>query len=339
MKNPPIKCGKWSRNYLTIGSINNSLAITMTLSQLRQQLNRTLWDKYCAHSLDMQAIDSSLNARRIFTRPLDHFAIIDLPGPYTGIPFLHDLFAAIGYVKKGNDYLADKQNDFLWLAERDCEQKIAHDVLPQIVVADFRLAELPHTIRSIIEKYNKHATSPPFAALEKLIHAVELGNAHAITTCTNLILNYLNGRDWPMPTIKDYQTVRAFNELLAWVLVFGRRPNHFTLSIHLMNEFIDLADFNDFIEQEVKLSLNQEGGSIKGGAHTGIAQGSTLGVTQSIHLADGTVEIATGFVEFVWRYAVKQTLSNPPRWEEYFTGFIAQHANKVIESLWVTAAG
>lgn len=307
----------------------------MTLKQFRHQLNDALWRTYCATSTDMQAIEAALLAKGVKARPLDHYAIIDLPGPHSGIPHLHALFAALGYRKKGSDYLADKQNDFLWVAEENCESQFAHDALPQIVVADFRPAELPPPVRNIIEKYAAQTKPSPLATVLEFSKQIEQGDEAAATHCIKHITNYLTGRDWPLPTVNEFETVRAFNELLAWVLVYGRRPNHFTLSIHLMDHFNDLSDFNHFIENEVKLALNQEGGEIKGGKHTGIAQGSTTGIKQTVLLADGQVEIPTDFVEFVWRYPVVETMSQPPKWQDYFTGFIAQHANKVIESLWM----
>lgn len=306
----------------------------MTLKQLRHQLNDALWNAYRATSSDMQAIEAALTAKGIHARPLDHYAIIDLSGPNSGIPHLHALFAAIGYVKKGNDYLAEKQNDFLWVAEDNAEAQLAHDTLPQIVVADFRLEELPRSVRQVIEKYAALTAPAPLKHIQDLVKDIEAGDTQAMTTCVNLIATYLTGRDWPLPSVQEFETVREFNELLAWVLVFGRRPNHFTFSVHLMPQFNDLPDFHRFIESEVKLALNQEGGEIKGGKHTGIAQGSTTGIKQKVQLADGQVEIPTDFVEFVWRYPAADTVENPPKWQDYFTGFIAQHANKVIESLW-----
>jgi hypothetical protein len=138
--------------------------------------------------------------------------------------------------------------------------------------------------------------------------------------------------------VKEFTAVHEFNELLGWVLIFGRKPNHFTLSIHLLDYFENLNDFIQFITDEVKLTLNKEGGLIKGGKTVGIAQGSTQGQSLTVSLLDGNITIPTGFVEFVWRYPHASLPSNPhkPRlWRDYFTGFVAQHADHVIESLYV----
>src|SRR5262249_44381383 len=126
-----------------------------------------------------------------------------------------------------------------------------------------------------------------------------------------LLSHYFSGRDWPLPMIKEFNTVKEFNELLAWVLIFGRRPNHFTLSIHLLPQFANLNVFLAFISQETAFDLNQDGGIVKGGGKTGIAQGSTMGTWQKIKLQDGEITIRSDFVEFVWRYPRDNTIAQP----------------------------
>lgn len=305
------------------------------LKQLRQTVIQNLWNSYRASTAQIQSIEQGLCQRGIIKPALDHFAIIDLPGPHTGIPHLAQIFSAIGYLPQGRDYLADKQNEFLWMAEVDSIRAPAKDVLPQVVVADFWLDELPPAIRKIIEKYSSQAAPSPVRDIHKLSGRAYLGDMDAAKQIAHILSHYFSGRDWPLPTVNEFNTVKEFNELLAWVLVFGRRPNHFTLSVHLMPGFLDLAEFHRFIEDDVQLKLNREGGVMKGGAATGIAQGSTTGITEKVKLADGDVELPTGFVEFVWRYPQDPSCTKPVLWDEYFTGFIAQHANRVIESLYV----
>ncbi|MBX3708578.1 MAG: DUF1338 domain-containing protein [Gammaproteobacteria bacterium] len=304
------------------------------LKQLRQIIVQNLWETYRVTCPDMQHIEKAFKKKGIHHHVLDHFAIIDLPGPNTGIPPLSQIFSTIGYCEQGKDYLADKQNDFLWMAESDCMELPLCEVLPQVVVADFRFDEMPLEIRTIIEKYSVQAKPSPIQAIRALSQRIASGDANAMVQCSEMILHYLSGRDWPLPTTKEFYAIQDFNELLAWVLVFGRRPNHFTLSIHLLSDFTSLSDFHHFIEKEACLSLNQENGTIKGGKHVGIAQGSTSGMPQIVKLSDGEIKIPTGFIEFVWRYPNHPTCQNPTLWNEYFTGFIAQHADSVIESLY-----
>lgn len=307
------------------------------LEQLRKNIVQNLWETYNTTSFDMHRIDAALKQKGLCRTTLDHFAIIDLPGPNSGIAPLKEIFLSIGYIEQGKDYLADKQNDFLWMSEANCKELPILDVLPQVVVADFRLDEMPSEIRNIIQRYAQQAKPSPLNEIRKLIERISLGELDAIPLCTMLFVQYFRGRDWQLPTLNEFSTVREFNELLAWVLIFGRRPNHFTLSIHLLDYFQDLAEFHQFIETEVGLSLNQEGGTLKGGKSVGLAQGSTSGTPQTIDLVDGSIKIPTGFIEFIWRYPARASLQCPQRWDDYFTGFIAQHADRVIESLYTSA--
>lgn len=302
------------------------------LREIRQQIIDQLWRDYCKSNHHVKQIDAVLHAKNIRRPILDHFAIIDLPGPHTGISELDRIFKAIGYVRHGTDYLPEKQNDFAWMAECDSHTKTASQVLPQVVTADFRLEEMPDNIRNIVLKYSRQASPSPAEKIEQLAARAAADDHQAAIQLFVLINQYLSGREWPLPTVKEFETVSEFNELIAWVLVFGRRPNHFTYSIHLMPEFTDLSSFHDFIVRDVGLPLNTDGGIIKGSRESGIEQGSTAGTPEHIQLADGYVELPMGFVEFVWRFAHKE---QPVVWQDYFTGFVANHANRVIQSLYV----
>lgn len=303
------------------------------LKQLRQQISKALFEAHLNESPDMQLLLAKLQPH-IEIVPLDHFAVIDLPGPHSGIPIMKEFFLALGYHERGCDYLADKQNDFLWLAENDSANTPAANVLPQVVVADFRVEEMPHEVRNIILKYSEQATSAPLSAMKELCARTELGDYSAANLAKTLILDYFTGRNWPLPTTREFQMVHEFNELLAWVLVFGRKPNHFTLSAHLLPIFPDIHTFAQFVRDEVGFVLNNQEGEIKGNETTGIAQGSTQGKLQPVTLADGTVELPAHFIEFVWRYPLQKE-KQPHYWEDFFTGFIGKFANRVIESLYV----
>lgn len=301
------------------------------LKNVREQIITSLWNDYHQSNYHAQRITQFLQTKNIASPALDHLAVIDLPGPHTGISELSRIFSAIGYEIHGRDYLPEKQNDFAWMAANDSRGTLAAEALPQVVVADFRPDECPADVRDIILKYSRQAPPSPAAKIENLALRAAEGDAPSASALQQLMMSYLSGRDWPLPTVREFETVRAFNELIAWVLVFGRRPNHFTLSIHLLSAFEDLSRFHHFIEHDVGLPLNHDGGVIKGGSHTGIEQGSTAGTPEQIILADGTVELPLGFMEFVWRF---QNKPQPALWDDYFTGFVANHANRVIQSLY-----
>lgn len=307
------------------------------LKSFRQQLICHLWQNHKSSSSQLKKIEMCLKQKGIPNLVLDHFAIIDLPGPNTGIPYLKELFSTIGYIEQGSDYLPEKQNDFLWMTEADSVNLPALHVLPQVVVADFRMDELPLEVKKIIEKYASASPPLPQSEIKTLADRVSAGDTQAAASLSSILTHYLTGRDWPLPTTKEFSIVHEFNELLGWVLIFGRKPNHFTLSIHLLDHFASLSDFLCFISEEVKLELNQEGGIVKGGKKTGIAQASTKGTSTRVTLQEGQIELPLGFVEFVWRYIPHPESINkqkPLLFRDYFTGFVAQHADHIIESLY-----
>lgn len=306
------------------------------LKTLRRAVVQALWESALQTSTQLAQVVNALKDKGITSLPIDHFAVIDLPGPKTGIPQLHELFSTMGYIYQGNDYLPDKQNDFMWLTEEDSHLLNAADVLPQVVVADFRLEMLPPEIQKIIEYYAYQASPSPVPIVRILVNHLQSNKHMVFEPLKKILTTYFMGRDWPLPTVREFECVREFNELLAWVLVFGRKPNHFTIATHLLNTFKNLTAFNTFITEDLKLALNNEAGTIKGDAVSGIVQSSTMGIIQEVKLADGIVRIPTDFVEFVWRFPHSANINDAQKWQDFFTGFVAQNANHVIESLLVS---
>lgn len=306
------------------------------LKQTRLKLIDLLWQSYKKNTRQAEAINYSLTQIHHCPITLDHLAIIDLPGPATGINPLCQIFSTLGFTVQGRDYLPEKQNEFLWMAETDAFDKPVANVLPQVVLADFRLDEMPINIRKIIYKYATQAKLSPVAEVQKLCGNILLGKDNAQKQLIKLLASYFLERDWPLPEVKEFQEIQEFNELLAWTLVFGRIPNHFTISVHLLqHKFPTLHSFNEFVINTLKIPLNSSGGIIKGCVKTGIEQSSTLGSPSQVQLANGAITIPNRFIEFVWRYPINNK-DKPIYWNDYYTGFMPQNANHVIESLYAT---
>ena len=99
---------------------------------IRDQLNSLLYNSFQASLPAYQKIFKD-------TSPvLDHFAIIDISSPNSGISHLKSIFQRIGYTQRGADFLPKKANDFAWLAEENSSQKLPEQALPQVVFGDFR---------------------------------------------------------------------------------------------------------------------------------------------------------------------------------------------------------
>jgi len=255
---------------------------------------------------------------------LDHFAIIDLGYGYSNRMQLIDIFSNLGFTLRNSDYLIDKKNDFAWMAESNCAEFDCHDAMPQAVIADFRTDEFSQPARDIVQKYASY--QKPFD-IDKFNLLMSQGDADEVA---QFIFEGLSTRAWPMPTAEEYSTVLKENELAAWVLLFGRKVNHFGISIHLSNKSSSLDNFNNQLPASIE--LNDCGGLIKGGESVGIAQSSTLGTQRSIKLQGGSIIARDSFMEFVWRYP---NTHSPKLWKDYYTGFLSSNANKVVESLFL----
>ncbi len=235
------------------------------------------------------------------------------------------IFTRIGFIETGAGYLPDKQNDFIWMTDEKANLSQAKNSLPQVVLADFRINLLSPKVQKILQKYINQAIPFNFDEFDKLL------NINNEIAAVKMLSEFLLQRSWGLPTVEEYNTVKEENQLLAWVLLFGRKVNHFGVNITFENKYSDLRDFNTYIKTLNYTELNSNEGEVKGGEHQGIAQSSTLGQSMRIKAADGFIETHNSFMEFVWRYPKTE---NPKMWGDYFTGFVADNANKVIESLY-----
>lgn len=305
----------------------------LLIKAAQQAILHALWERYVQLTPVVQTLMHAYQMRNQPLPPLDHFAVIDLPGAQTGIPTMRTIFERLQFQYRGCGYLEEKQNAFAWLGAADIDREPAQSALPQIVIADFKLEALPPRIAEIVTRYASLAPSFPFDQLDHFIARLEQGDETAISHLVQLITTYFEGRAWPMPTHQEFEAVRSMNELLAWVLVFGRRPNHFTFSIHLSQAFSSFETFLDWVENDLSITLNDQAGRIKGDAKTGIQQASTHQPAEAIPFAEGMAMLSAPFIEFVWRHPVV-TSRAPYLFSDYFTDFIPANADHVVESLY-----
>jgi hypothetical protein len=304
--------------------------MTDLLGYVRRKITLNLWRKFQSESTEAEVITNNLG-----NVILDHFAIIDLPGPETGIPFLQQLFEAIGFVKQGEGYLADKQNEFRWMAEENADTQLAEQVSPQVVIADFHPHALSPRVRGLIEKYSHLAEKVSMDAILRLSAQARAGNRAAADELAHEVASHLH-KPFLYGTVsrEDAEAILRENELLGWVLLFGRQVNHFGLAMHLCTETPSLEAFNHFIESRLGLALNEVGGlKIKGGKEQGIEQSATLHGARVFELPGGSLQLPNKFLEFVWRHPKAGV--RPQRWNEYFTGFVPANADRIVESLYV----
>lgn len=294
------------------------------LSVVRKKVIYKLWENY------IKCID--FYPKLFKQQPiLDHLAIIDLSSWRSGRRELKRIFERIGFEEKGTGYLPDKQNDFLWMREKQFGATKFGESLPQLVLADFRNELFSEGTQELIVRLTEQMPQFDFDLLDRNIKALENGDPFATSAICEQILEYLQNPQWRVPTKVEYEQLRKENNLLAWVAVFGRKVNHFGVCINGVKGFKNLNEFVEHIKNAELTQLNNIEGEVKGGDADGIAQASSIGSPITIKLEGGIVNANQSFMEFVWRYPRAE---KPVTWNDYFNGFVANNATYVIESLY-----
>ncbi len=306
----------------------------MGLEQVRSQLIYYLWRRFTNRVESALTLENYLKTMgdRVV---LDHFAILELPGPQSGITYLHDLFAALGYVTRGKGYLEDKQNDFIWMAEENVVNRYAKEVMPQIVIGEFRLSECSSDVRKILRDLILPAPDPHYSEIRELVRRTQADNLPAARRLLSIVCNLLTRKLHRLPTVNEYLALQRENELLAWTTIFGRQVNHFAISVHLLNGYGSLSDFVNIVEHDLQFKMSHTGGEkIKGGSKDFIEQVSTVNEREKVSVPRGEIEVGKPFLEFVWRYSLGRPNMMSQSWESYFNGFVSKNADKVVESVY-----
>ncbi|MEX1057279.1 MAG: DUF1338 domain-containing protein [Natronospirillum sp.] len=136
---------------------------------------------------------------------------------------------------------------------------------------------------------------------------------------------FYRGVLWHLPTSAEYERLAEVSEYASWLSVMGMRANHFTIAVHKLNSFADLAAINQFVKDDVQLPLNIAGGEIKGTPEVYLTQASTLADRTDITFSDGiTLDVPTCFYEFAQRYPMADG--------QLYPGFVAASADRIFES-------
>jgi hypothetical protein len=136
-----------------------------------------------------------------------------------------------------------------------------------------------------------------------------------------------------LPTYADFHLAKESNELISWVMVFGRIVNHFGLSVHLRPDTKDLSTFNNEIIKSGLRFNEMNGRIIKGQPSEFLEQSAIRAGSLAINLTDGSkIEIQNRFIELVWRHKI--THLNTSLWENYYADFVGRNATNVVESLY-----
>jgi hypothetical protein len=235
----------------------------------------------------------------------DHIAFRTLGVGQLGIQSLEKVFLAYGYTKRDRFYFPQKQVDANWFSPPE-------DIpnLPRVFISECRVSAFTQETQDIIRKYSKHITSDP-------VDGLDLMNGKAVD-------EFLHTQLWTQPTWEDYSTVSKESEYVSWILNNRYYLNHFTVSIHELNDGHDnIETYNNFLES-IGIKLNDAGGKIKRSADGKLLQSSSVSnqINVEFNCEDGAKKehlVPGSYVEFAQRIDGRD-------------GFDQDSANKIFES-------
>lgn len=299
---------------------------------VRSQFIDFLWNRFKERNSQSKTLSDFLS-HHVDRVPLDHFAIIELPGPDSNT--LEDLLTSIGFVKRGQGYLPDKINDFSWFAAEDNKTKDVCKALPQIVLGNFRVQECTPETRALLERITLPLQKVNWSGVSRLVNETQKGDEVSAQGLFSILKVVFTQMPYQVPTVKEFLHLQKENELMAWSLIHGREVNHFGVAVHSIQKIGSLHEFNQLVVEKLRFELNRYGGSeIKGVAAEGIIQSATVNTYAIQRVSDGTVIIREPFLEFVWRFKTQADVLTQNTWCSFFQEFVPKNANKVIESVY-----
>lgn len=245
----------------------------------------------------------------------DHIAFRTMGVPQLGVQSLEKIFLHYGYEKRDYYHFPEKKLDAYWYAP-----PAPH--YPRIFISELRVKDLSPEVQQIITSYTNEVTTDPVAQLN-------LDDASAVD-------QFLHSGLWRLPTWQDFETLGKQSEYAAWVIYNRYYLNHFTISVHNLNDgYNTIAQFNEFLERN-GFKLNNSGGKIKTSPDGGLLQSSTVAEMIDATFAGGDVHSISGsYIEFAERRVLAQFAHLPKdqvRRIHRREGFEAGNADKIFES-------
>jgi hypothetical protein len=245
----------------------------------------------------------------------DHIAFRTLGVPHLGIKSFEKIFLHYGYQKRQHYYFRQKKLDAWWYAPPE-------DNYPRIFVSELKVDQLSKDARDIIQYYTSGITSDP-------VDALDLNDAPSVD-------QFLHSPLWRTPSLEHYELLAGESEYAAWVIYNRYYLNHFTVSVHNLQEgYNTVALFNKFLEAN-QFILNDAGGKIKISPDQGLLQSSTVARMMEATFAGGEkIFIPGSYVEFAERKVLPRfsnLLPHQIKREHRRDGFEAGNADKTFES-------
>lgn len=299
--------------------------------QCRRQVFANLWHYYKQKVPFAPTIEQALQQKGDLWIE-DHVAFRSLPGEHCGAHVLQGVFEALGYSRQDDYHFAEKKLDAFWMAPPDTTG-MAKDASPKIFISQLIPDSFSADFQKTLRFYTDQVRQSPLAAIRRLQKQMqEAGDKQEAAALVDEITSFLTALPpWSRPVRADYEILQKESEYASWTLLYGNQINHFTLSVHLMQNWSTIAELGQYIEDDLKIPMNHVGGMVKGSTDLSLEQIATKAVRVPYQFQDGVQEEFYGFVEFAKRYPQADQQADG-KWQSYYQGFVTSNADKIFES-------
>lgn len=300
------------------------------IAKCRRAVFQQLWAHYYRHVPFAATIEQAIHARGDAWIE-DHVAFRTLPGPHTGQHVLQTLFEYLGYERVDDYRFEDKKLRAFWMRPCDTEGD-AKQVAPKIFISELEAQTFSPAFQQVLQTLQQQVHAAPLATWSQCVTGILHNDAAAEASMIKSAVAYLTqGPSWARPHYADYQILKNESEYAAWTYLFGSQINHFTVSVHWMNSFTDIAELGEFIETQLGIPMNRSGGLVKGSVAVQLEQIATLAAPLAVLFQDRVEFVPYGFVEFAQRYPANKG-ADQDSWQALYQGFVTDNADKIFES-------
>ncbi len=248
----------------------------------------------------------------------DHIAFRTMGVKQLGIQSFEKIFLYHGYIPKDEFFFEGKRLNARWYAPPKPKY-------PRIFISELIVDDMPKEIQRIINSYLDEVKADP---VEKL----DLENASQVDA-------FLHQALWRLPSWYDFTQLQRVSEYAAWVIYNRYYLNHYTISVHdLQNGYNTIIDFNRFLES-IGVVLNDSGGKIKVSKDKLLLQSSTVSSMVEAEFQEGVKKMIPGsYVEFCERKVLpefKSLIGKQIQRKHRRDGFETGNADKIFESTYL----
>ena len=279
----------------------------------------SLFETYSRRVPDVKKITNALINKNVISNQFDiindHIAFRTMGVNHLGIKSFEKIFLHHGYERRDFYSFEKKKLNAYWYSHQEIN-------MPRIFISELIVDELSKKTQKIIHKYTNQVKSDP-------VDDIDLNDSKQV-------IRFLSSPLWNLPTIQDYEFLLSESEYASWVIYNRYYLNHYTISVHELNEsFNTLEKFNKLVIK-IGIKLNDSGGVIKKSKDGLLLQSSSIANKIKAIFANNKKKLISGsYVEFAERRVLpefktlKKELIKPKHRRD---GFETSNADRIFES-------